>query len=110
MHRLIRFVYLLLFCDVLCYGLVLIGFINCLEAYSRLFCVLTLHSIQECIICFEDHSIGDIACKLPCGHLFHPECLKDWLEKQASCPICRYELETDDVEFEMQRKKRMRER
>lgn len=65
---------------------------------------------KECVICFDEHVIGQTACKLPCGHIFHPECLKDWLAKQASCPICRYEVETDDSSFEYNRKKRMRER
>jgi len=71
--------------------------------------VLDLNN-KECVICFDEHIIGQTACKLPCGHIFHPECLKDWLAKQASCPICRYEVETDDSSFEYNRKKRMRER
>ncbi|KAG0300723.1 E3 ubiquitin-protein ligase hrd1 [Dissophora globulifera] len=27
--------------------------------------------------------------KLPCGHIFHFQCLKSWLERQQSCPTCR---------------------
>jgi Tfp pilus assembly ATPase PilU len=61
-------------------------------------------------VCFEDHVVGHTACKLPCGHIFHPECVSEWLCKQASCPICRYEVETDDASYEVNRKKRMRER
>ena len=24
--------------------------------------------------------------KLPCGHIFHFQCLRSWLERQQSCP------------------------
>jgi E3 ubiquitin-protein ligase synoviolin len=27
--------------------------------------------------------------KLPCGHVFHFQCLRSWLERQQSCPTCR---------------------
>lgn len=27
--------------------------------------------------------------KLPCGHILHMRCLKDWLERQQTCPMCR---------------------
>ncbi|KAI0344612.1 hypothetical protein BDW22DRAFT_1391432 [Trametopsis cervina] len=34
--------------------------------------------------------------KLPCGHIFHFQCLRSWLERQQSCPTCRRTvLETD---------------
>ncbi|MFM7852730.1 MAG: RING finger domain-containing protein [Flammeovirgaceae bacterium] len=29
---------------------------------------------------------------MPCGHIYHPDCLNPWLEKQNSCPVCRFEL------------------
>jgi hypothetical protein len=65
---------------------------------------------KECLICLEDQKIGSSSCKLPCGHLFHKPCLTDWLQKQCTCPVCRYELETDDREFESSRKARMNQR
>jgi hypothetical protein len=39
-----------------------------------------------CIICREEMNIGK---KLPCGHIFHFQCLRLWLERQQICPTCR---------------------
>ena len=30
--------------------------------------------------------------QLPCEHLFCEDCLKPWLQKNSTCPICKYEL------------------
>ncbi|BBN00912.1 E3 ubiquitin-protein ligase synoviolin [Marchantia polymorpha subsp. ruderalis] len=39
-----------------------------------------------CIVCREDMVEAK---KLPCGHLFHIHCLRQWLERQNTCPTCR---------------------
>ena len=65
---------------------------------------------KECAICLSEIKLGMKACKLPCGHLYDRECLKVWLEKHCTCPVCRFELETDDVQYESQRKCRMKSR
>lgn len=63
-----------------------------------------------CIICREDmHSIEEYQRiynkpqsarrspkKLKCGHILHLGCLKDWLERSDSCPLCRRKV-FDDV-------------
>lgn len=28
----------------------------------------------------------------PCGHKFHPSCLKSWMEVKLTCPTCRYTI------------------
>ena len=37
----------------------------------------------------RDEDAGQIAQLLPCGHILHNNCLKPWVERANSCPICR---------------------
>ena len=46
----------------------------------------------ECAICLTDQKIGQLATRMPCGHLFCNECLQGWLVKSNTCPVCRYEV------------------
>lgn len=45
---------------------------------------------RTCIVCRED--MVTEAKKLPCGHFFHFNCLRTWLEDHANCPTCRAEI------------------
>jgi E3 ubiquitin-protein ligase synoviolin len=54
-----------------------------------------------CIVCREHMEPGQGAKKLPCGHMFHMDCLKMWLQRQSICPTCRRPLELNrDPVFE----------
>merc|ERR1712194_376572 len=41
---------------------------------------------------------------MPCGHIFCTKCITEWLKTQCTCPVCRYELPTSDIEYEKERK------
>ncbi|KAF0743248.1 hypothetical protein AaE_008561 [Aphanomyces astaci] len=48
---------------------------------------------RECVICQVDIGIGVHVVQMPCQHIFHPDCLKQWLDIRNSCPICRTEIQ-----------------
>lgn len=64
--------------------------------------------IEVCAICKDKvfNNEEEIAKQLPCGHMYHEDCIVPWLGSRNTCPVCRYELPTDDPEYEEGRKKR----
>ena len=46
----------------------------------------------SCVVCLEDLKARTHARKMPCKHLFHDDCLLDWLKKNNTCPTCRFAL------------------
>lgn len=67
--------------------------------------IAKLGNETECAVCRESLIINDKMQELPCKHLFHPPCLKPWLDEHNSCPICRHELRTDDHAYESQKER-----
>ena len=59
---------------------------------------------KDCQVCFEQFKDEDKFYKLPCKHLFHVDCILPWLEKHNTCPSCRHELPTDNLEHENNRR------
>ena len=59
-----------------------------------------------CSICLMEVTEGQNTILVPCGHMFHEECIVKWLELHNSCPVCRFELPTDDPEYERERRER----
>lgn len=66
---------------------------NKLNIYSYKISYPELYEIQECPICYENLKINDEVYLIKCCHLFHKECLKDWIKKNnINCPTCREDL------------------
>lgn len=51
----------------------------------------------NCVICLEDFKNGDVTTNLPCLHMFHTDCIRNWLKKQNTCPICKYKLTAENI-------------
>ncbi|KAG2718394.1 hypothetical protein I3760_03G218000 [Carya illinoinensis] len=51
----------------------------------------------ECVVCLSKFEDIEILRLLPkCKHAFHIDCIDNWLEKHASCPICRHRVSAED--------------
>jgi len=50
---------------------------------------------EHCVICRDSLFEGSKPKKLPCGHIFHIDCLRSWLVMQQVCPTCRAEISAD---------------
>lgn len=53
-----------------------------------------------CAVCKELITVGTVVSQLPCSHLYHPNCILPWLTARNTCPLCRFELPTDDKDYE----------
>ncbi|GAU30477.1 hypothetical protein TSUD_18570 [Trifolium subterraneum] len=51
--------------------------------------MIRVEEAAKCVICFEDLNAG---VRLPCSHIFHVNCIHDWLVVGNSCPLCRFQL------------------
>eukprot|EP00735_Rhodelphis_limneticus_P002907 TRINITY_DN139_c0_g1::TRINITY_DN139_c0_g1_i1::g.14253::m.14253 TRINITY_DN139_c0_g1::TRINITY_DN139_c0_g1_i1::g.14253 ORF type:complete len:308 (+),score=25.79,sp/Q8LPN7/RNG1L_ARATH/32.29/9e-39,zf-RING_2/PF13639.1/1.9e-13,zf-RING_3/PF14369.1/5.5e-08,zf-RING_3/PF14369.1/5.3e+03,zf-RING_3/PF14369.1/3e+03,zf-rbx1/PF12678.2/1.8e-06,zf-C3HC4/PF00097.20/1.1e+04,zf-C3HC4/PF00097.20/1.4e-05,zf-C3HC4_3/PF13920.1/3.2e+03,zf-C3HC4_3/PF13920.1/1.5e-05,zf-C3HC4_2/PF13923.1/2.9e-05,zf-RING_5/PF14634.1/0.0004,zf len=58
----------------------------------------------ECAVCKDALHTGEEGSALPCTHVYHYDCLVPWLKLHNSCPVCRFELPTDDAEYERRRR------
>ncbi|OAO11840.1 hypothetical protein AV274_6453 [Blastocystis sp. ATCC 50177/Nand II] len=57
-----------------------------------------LKESEECPICLEDFKEGEPVKRLPCGHLFHAACVKEWIvDVRGVCPLCRQGIFTKDA-------------
>ncbi|EKX74241.1 conserved hypothetical protein [Theileria equi strain WA] len=73
--------------------------------------VLTADTAKElgnCAVCTEDFRDQDkvhwlTEDKSLCGHAFHVDCIIPWLKEHNTCPVCRFELPTDDETYNKQR-------
>ena len=47
---------------------------------------LQLHN--ECSICLDPYVKKQNIILLPCNHVFHSKCIKEWIAKNEECPTC----------------------
>ncbi|XP_057981218.1 probable E3 ubiquitin-protein ligase ATL45 [Malania oleifera] len=45
-----------------------------------------------CVICLEEFLVGSEVRRMPCSHVFHGDCIVQWLGKSHFCPLCRFSM------------------
>ncbi|GBM93873.1 hypothetical protein AVEN_213440-1 [Araneus ventricosus] len=53
----------------------------------------------QCVICWETVS-GLNRKSLPCSHVFHENCINEWLESSSSCPVCRSSIHGTNISLQ----------
>jgi len=52
---------------------------------------------STCVICLNDYEEGEeIVRAEKCHHMYHKECLLNWLAQHDICPYCRLDVMTSD--------------
>ena len=51
-----------------------------------------------CSICLESFTLTSDIYTTPCGHVFHFECIRKWLERgNPNCSLCRQNCEINEI-------------
>ncbi len=59
---------------------------------------------RECSICLCVNRSVKACDRLPCDHTYHAKCIKTWLRRNPTCPVCRRPVgrkPQDDTGFEI---------
>jgi len=62
----------------------------------------------KCPVCLKSFEEDESLMCLPCDHRFHSTCIEPWLSKTNSCPLCRFEMPTDDEDYEEFKRQKQR--
>jgi hypothetical protein len=52
------------------------------------------HLTETCTICMSQFELGEKLVKTKCKHLFHRDCLAEWVKYKSECPVCRENVKT----------------
>ncbi|KAF7803126.1 WPP domain-interacting tail-anchored protein 1 [Senna tora] len=68
---------------------------------------LTMEDLQgenvACAVCKDEILLKEKVTRLPCSHFYHGDCIRPWLSIRNTCPVCRFELPTDDPDYEQRK-------
>ena len=49
-------------------------------------------SNNECCICLQEFISNEEIVELPCNHIYHKQCIEEWLKVNRNCPSCRIDV------------------
>ena len=68
-------------------------------------CTICRNSLQEPSINYQaafginNHKDGLTICFGTCNHIYHLDCIQNWLNTRNTCPLCNIEWETSKIEL-----------
>ncbi|CAD8051424.1 unnamed protein product [Paramecium sonneborni] len=48
---------------------------------------------DKCSVCLFEFKEEEKVRELPCKHIYHSNCIKNWLQNNKQCPLCKTEIE-----------------
>ncbi|KAK7311779.1 hypothetical protein RJT34_10128 [Clitoria ternatea] len=51
-------------------------------------------TMEKCSICLIEFGKDMEVSLMPCSHIYHEQCLIQWLQRSHMCPMCRYPMPT----------------
>ncbi|EGD82137.1 hypothetical protein PTSG_02811 [Salpingoeca rosetta] len=54
-------------------------------------------SHDQCVVCLQNYSDGEMVRELDCHHLFHQACVDPWLMQHNTCPLCKRAVVEEDA-------------
>ncbi|KAH8739434.1 ring finger [Cryptosporidium ryanae] len=48
----------------------------------------------SCVICLNNIKDEDLIRSLPCSHIYHHNCIDEWVKIKSSCPLCNTSLDS----------------
>ena len=52
---------------------------------------------NNCVVCLYEFKIGERISTLPCLHIFHCDCINNWLKNELTCPVCKFEVTLSSI-------------
>ncbi|XP_019433500.1 PREDICTED: probable E3 ubiquitin-protein ligase RHC2A [Lupinus angustifolius] len=47
---------------------------------------------ESCSVCLEELIEEEEVLAMPCKHMYHQECITNWLQRCDTCPLCRFSM------------------
>ena len=54
------------------------------------------HTNENCSICVSKFEVEERITELECKHIFHTNCVSEWVKYKSECPVCRGPVKTTD--------------